>query len=87
VSTTTIVILVAIVVLLAVVASVLAVRSRRRRAQASEQLGLPPLGALSGEPIDTVTASRAVSEDARSRSGDTRSVPSEAGRAKPQPDQ
>lgn len=51
--TTTAIIIVAIVV---IAVAVVAVRARRRGAQASERMGLPPIGALSGDPVDGPTA-------------------------------
>lgn len=84
-STTTTVVILAIVVVIAIVGAVLVTRTRRRRAQASEQLGLPPLGALSGEPIDKVTASRVAPEEAPTQHANN--DPSGAESTKPQPEQ
>lgn len=84
-STTTIVVIVAIVIVLGVLGAVLVARTKRRQAQASERMGLPPLGTLAGEPIDEVTASRAAAERERETHNEVRA--SGAGPAKPQPEQ
>ncbi len=61
-STTTTVIIVAALVVLAAVVVLVVVRTRRRRAQASARMGLPPLGALSGDGTDKVRASNAADQ-------------------------
>ncbi len=54
--TTTALVIIALVVIVLAVVVALTVRARRRGAQASERMGLPPLGAVSGEPLDTAPA-------------------------------
>lgn len=51
-TTTTVVVVILIALVVAAVVIGLVVRSRRRGAQAAERMGLPPLGAVSGDPVD-----------------------------------
>jgi hypothetical protein len=84
-STTTLVVIVAIVVVLGILGAVLVARTKRRQAQASERMGLPPLGTMAGEPIDEVSASRVAAE--RDNRPHGKPTTPGGGAAKPQPDQ
>lgn len=55
--TTTSIVIIAVVVIVLALVAVMVVRGRRRAAQASERMGLPPLGTVSGDPVGPATTS------------------------------
>jgi hypothetical protein len=69
---TTTAIIIAVVVVIGVLGTILVARSRRRGAQASERMGLPPVGTLSGEPLNEAPSTTTSVKSATPRTGGSR---------------
>jgi len=79
-STTTAIVIIAVIVLIGVLGAILVARSRRRGAQASQRMGLPDLGAISGEPLDQTPSTTTTGKKATPRTGGSRAANAQSGK-------
>lgn len=79
-STTTVIVIIAVVVAFGTLGAILVARSRRRGAQASQRMGLPDLGTMSGEPLDETPSSATREMPTTARTGQTRAANGQPGR-------
>ena len=78
---TTTAIIIAVVVAIGVLGTILVARARRRGAQASQRMGLPPLGTISGEPLEETPSTTTSAKSATPRTGGSRAENAPSGRS------